>query len=90
MSGGWSTVSSEVKRVCPRVCTCVCQCACVSEYTGELAEESKEACVFKREEDERRKHISRTNLSSVFNMVSEHTCSNRDMIGAAYVHSPAH
>lgn len=66
----------------------VCVCACVR--IRELAEDIKEACVFKREEDERRKHISRTNLSSVFNMVSEHKCSNSDMIGAAYVHPPAH
>lgn len=33
---------------------------------------SREACVFKEEEDERRKHISRTNPSSVFDKVFEH------------------
>lgn len=38
----------------------------------ELAEVSREAFVFKAEEDERRKHISWTNPSSVFDKVFEH------------------
>lgn len=52
---------------------CASVCVCVrASVGGKLTEESKEACVFKRDEDERGKHISRTNLSTVFNKVFEH------------------
>lgn len=62
-------------------------CVCLSVYAGEYAVENREVCVCRI--NERRKGI-RTNPSSVFNMVSEHKCSNSGRTDAAYVNSPAH
>lgn len=62
-------------------------CACMCLYKEESWQKRARRPVCLRE---RRRHISRKNLSSVFNKVFEHSCSNSDMIDAAYVHSTAH
>lgn len=66
-----------------------CVCECVFLYSRG---EQEGVCVCFRERRMRGGNIlaGQTCRSSVFNMVSEHKCSNSDMMGAAYVHCAAH
>lgn len=49
---------------------CVCVCLCIKRRDSRRVQGG--VCVFKREGDERRKRISRTNLSSMFDNIFEH------------------